>query len=204
MDLAWELGLDRLEVAHLTVLSPELDAEHLRHDPALAEACLSAARRRADALGFRVSLPPLVDGRVLPASLLARSRLALQEARELSRARVARLGSTLGRKLAMARWSRQAGGRVPCHFLQDAAFVTIGGDVAPCPMPGRPIAGNLREASFGEIWNGPVLTAMRQGFLTGQPFDCCAHCSQNPEGYVPGDEETAVPPRSAVTEQRAG
>jgi hypothetical protein len=51
--------------------------------------------------------------------------------------------------------------------------------MTPCCMPGRPVEGNLNPASFGEIWNGPVLTAMREGFIAGSPFDCCAHCTVN-------------------------
>ena len=82
---------------------------------------------------------------------------------------------------------------MPCHFLQNHAFVTIQGEVAPCPMPGRPIAGDLHTASFSEIWNGEVLTAMRRGFIEGAPMDCCAHCSQNPDGYDPTDPDTVTP-----------
>lgn len=194
IDLAHGLGVDRLEVAHLTVLTEALEQEHLRHHAEAADAALRAARAHADALAFRVHLPPLMDGSRLPVAPAARARLALQEARELTRTRVHRLGTTLARKARMAAWSRRAGGRVPCHFLQDAVFITIGGDVAPCPMPGRPLVGNLLERSFEELWNGEVLTAMRRGFLEGRPFECCAHCSQNPEGYEPGDPETARPP----------
>jgi len=107
---------------------------------------------------------------------------------------VQRLRRTLERKRAMAKWSRKAGGRVPCRFLQDGVFITIQGEVAPCPMPGRPIAGDLHTQSFDDIWNGEVLTAMRKGFIDGQPQPCCAHCSQNPEGYEPADPNTVRPP----------
>jgi MoaA/NifB/PqqE/SkfB family radical SAM enzyme len=194
VELVHDLGLDRLDVAHLTVLVPEMDAESLRHDPEGADRALRAARARADALGVRVNLPPLMDGSVAGPSVAARARLAAREAREVTTTRLRRLAGTLRRKAALARWSARAGGRVPCHFLQNHAFVTIQGEVAPCPMPGRPIAGDLHERSFAEIWNGEVLTEMRRGFLEGRPMDCCAHCSQNPDGYDPGDPETVAPP----------
>ena len=192
--MAHELGLDRLDVAHLTVLVPELEPESLHDRTDLTDAALQSAQRVADDLGFRVNLPPLMSGRRLKPSGRARIRLALGEVGDVSQQRLERLRQSLSRKIAMARWARKAGGAVPCHFLQNGVFITIGGDVAPCPMPGRPLAGNLHQASFGDLWNGPVLTAMRKGFIDGTPFECCAHCSQNPDGYEPSDEATAVPP----------
>ena len=193
VQLAHDVGLDRLDVAHLTVLVPEMDDESLRHFPEIADWALAAAQKRADTLGFRVNLPPAMDGERLRPSWSATTRMAVGEARRVTRQQLFRLGKNIRRKLAMRQWSQQAGGRVPCHFLQDGVFITIQGEVAPCPMPGRPIAGNLNESSFESIWNGPVLTAMRKGFIQGQPFECCSHCSQNPEGYRPSDPETVAP-----------
>ncbi len=194
VDLAHSLKLDRLDVAHLTVLVPDMDCESLRHTPERADNTLRAAQSRADALGFRVNLPPLMDGSRIGPSPLARTRLALDEARQLSRRRALRLARTIARKRALAKWSRLAGGRVPCHFLQDGVFITIQGEVAPCPMPGRPIAGDLHTQSFEDIWNGEILSRMRQGFIDGTPMECCAHCSQNPSGYNPADPRTVQPP----------
>ncbi len=194
VELVHDLGLDRLDVAHLTVIVPEMDAESLRHAPLEADRALRAARARADQLGVRANLPPLMSGEENGPSAAARARLALREARELSGPRLRRLARTARRKVALARWGARAGGRVPCHFLQNHVFITIQGEVAPCPMPGRPLAGSLKEASFSDIWNGPVLTRMREGFLRGQPEPCCRHCSQNPEGYDPADPATARPP----------
>ena len=199
VEMACRLGLDRLEVAHLTVLSPALDAESLRHQPEEADRWIRAAREHADHLGFRVALPPLMDGSRLAPSPRASARLLAQELRGLTRTRVERAARALGQKARLAAWSRAVGGAVPCSFLQGGVFVTIGGDVAPCPMPGRPIAGNLREQPFDQIWNGPVLSAMRQGFLEGKPTGCCAHCSQNPHGYRPGDLRTVRPADGVYT-----
>jgi MoaA/NifB/PqqE/SkfB family radical SAM enzyme len=198
VELAHGLGLDRLDVAHLTVLVPEMDAESLRHDPQRADAAFKAAMNRADALGFRLNLPPLMNGERLATSKRARMRLALNETRSLNHQRLLRLSRTLYRKATVAAWARKAGGHVPCHFLQDGVFITIQGEVAPCPMPGRPIAGDLHHQSFDEIWNGEVLTRMRRGFIDGQPMDCCAHCSQNPAGYSPADAQTVRPPNYEI------
>ena len=194
VELAWGLRLDRLDVAHLTVLVPEMDAQSTRHDPSGTDQAILAAQRRADTLGFRVNLPPLLCGKRVSSSVRARIKLGLDETRQITRVRLTRLARTLDRKRVMARWSRRAGGVVPCRFLQDGVFITIQGEVAPCPMPGRPIAGNLNSQSFDEIWNGDVLTEMRAGFIDGKPMDCCAHCSQNPVNYTPGDAATAHPP----------
>lgn len=192
--LADRLGLDRLDVAHVTVLVPELDNQSTRHIPDVVDDALHAAQQEADARGFRVNLPPLMSGERVRRSPQAKLRLGLTELKQISTRRLQRLAKTLNRKTVMARWSRSAGGHVPCRFLQDGVFITIQGEVAPCPMPGRPIAGNLWEKSFAEIWNGEVLTRMRRGFIDGTPEDCCAHCSQNPNGYEPADPRTAAPP----------
>lgn len=192
--LAHDLGVDQLEVAYLTVLTPEMDAESLRHTPDRADRALLAARDRADALGFRVVLPPTMSGAPVRQRRRVRARLAVRDLQRLRGDQLVRQARSLGRKARLAVWSARAGGVVPCHFLQSGAFVTLSGDVAPCPMPGRPVAGNLHDTSFADIWNGPVLTRMRQGFLRGTPEPCCAHCSQNPARYDPADEDTARPP----------
>ena len=194
VDLAHGLGLDRLDVAYVTVIVPEMDVESLRHDPQGADAALRAARVRADALGFRLNGPPLMSGEDNMPSPKARARLAVQEVRQLSGPRLRRLAQTVRRKAQLASWERKAGGSVPCHFLQNGVFITIAGEVAPCPMPGRPIAGDLHNETFDEIWNGEVLTSMRKGFVDGRPHDCCAHCSQNPAAYDPKDPATVAPP----------
>jgi MoaA/NifB/PqqE/SkfB family radical SAM enzyme len=194
VELAHGLGLDRLDVAHLTVLVPEMEQESLRHEPERTDEALAAAQSRADALGFRVSLPPLMSGEPNRPSTGAQLRLALGELGNLSLVRARRVGRKVSRKVALARWSRHAGGSVPCDFLQNNVFITIQGEVAPCPMPGRPLVGDLHDQSFADIWNGETLTAMRRGFIEGKPFDCCAHCSQNPHGYDPHDPATVSPP----------
>ena len=194
VELAHRVGMDRLDVAHLTVLVPEMEEQSTRHIPDQVDQWIGAAQNRADLLGFRVNLPPLMSAERVSPSVIARVKLGAGEARRLTRRRILRLGKTINRKWVMARWSRKAGGRVPCHFLQDGVFITIQGEIAPCPMPGRPIAGNLNESSFHDIWNGPVLSRLRQGFIDGRPEACCAHCSQNPHGYKPADPATASPP----------
>ncbi len=200
VDLAHDLGLDGLEIAHMTVLTEAMDGESLRHTPEAADKAFAAARARADSLGFSLALPPRMDGHPIKVSLGARARGWVLRASGLSGARVWRGLRAVRNRAQIARWERAAGGSVPCRFLRSGTFITIGGDVTPCPMPGRPVAGNLAQTPFPEIWNGEVLTAMRRGFLEGKPMHCCAHCSQNPTGYVPSDEDTVRPLDTSLPE----
>ena len=199
VSLAHDLGLDRLEAAHVTAFNDEIEQQTLRLTPELADTAIRAAQDRADALGFRAHLPPLMSGQDLRPAPRTRARLALAELRGLSRTRMARLAGDLRRKAHEVRWARRAGGRVGCHFLMQGVYVSIGGDVAPSPMTGRPVLGNLFPTPFDEIWNGPTLTAMRRGLLEGRPFDCCAHCSQNPRVHDPTDPRTSRPPETGLT-----
>ena len=190
VDFAHTIGVDRLEVAHLTAFNDDMEAESCRHIPGETDVALNVARTHADRLGFRTHLPPLMNGTHLEPALSAKIRLAAKEVRELSPRRLSRLRHTLQKKRRATSWSKKAGGSVPCQFLNDGVFVTLEGDVAPCPMPGRPIAGNLLKNSFTEIWNGEVLSKMRRGLIEDRPLDCCAHCSQNLARFVPSDERT--------------
>ena len=193
VDFAHRIGVDRLEVAHLTAFNDEMDGESCRHTPEKTDDVLRAARAHADRLGFRTHLPPLMNGTHLDPALSAKIRLAAKEVRDLSPSRLERLRDTFRKKRRAARWAKKAGGTVPCQFLNEGVFVTLEGDVAPCPMPGRPIAGNLLKNTFSEIWNGEILSEMRRGFLTNTPMECCAHCSQNLARFVPSDDKTIRP-----------
>jgi len=190
VDFAHNIGVDRLEVAHLTAFNDEMDSESMRHSPDEADEWIRKARQRADEKHFRVHLPPLMSGEHLNPALGAKIRLAAKEITEIGPTRIQRLARSIGTKAKERWWSQQAGGKLGCDFLQNGVFVTLEGDVAPCPMPGRPIVGNLLQTPFEEIWNGPILTKMRQGLLNNEPMECCAHCSQNLARFVPSDAKT--------------
>jgi MoaA/NifB/PqqE/SkfB family radical SAM enzyme len=200
VDLVSGLGLDGLELAHLTVLDEALDSESLRHQPEEADAAFERARGRADALGLRLMLPPRMDGTSQGPTAGARLKTWLQRAQTIRSPQLRRGLAAIKNRVAIARWERAAGGTVPCRFLRSGTFITVEGDVNPCPMPGRPVAGSLKDSSFSDIWNGEVLSAMRRGFIEGRPLECCAHCSQNPAGYDPADERTARPPENSLPE----
>ena len=151
VELVHELGVDRLELAHLTVLEADLDAESLRHYPELCDRYLAEARRRADQLALRLHMPPAMAGHRFPVARWAEARLAWREVKELNRNRLTRLKNLAVSRLQENRWSRKVGGRVPCYFLQHGVFISIGGDVAPCPMPGpwRVICWSSISTRFG-------------------------------------------------------
>ncbi len=199
VELTHELGLERLGVSHLTVFHRGMDSLSLRGDPRRVAATFADATRRARQLRVTLTLPPDLDGRPPPAPTLGEHlRHLARAARHGDRRRAFRL---YRRRLRQARWARRSGGRVPCDYLMNRTYIGIDGDVAPCCMPGRPVAGSLREAPFDEIWGGPVLSAMRRGFLEGRPFDCCAHCSVNTtHGYRPADPATERPPSQQLVD----
>lgn len=72
-------------------------------------------------------------------------------------------------RIAQARVGKRIGG---CLAGTSFVFVSRRGDVYPCgylPM----IAGNIREQSFGEIWeNSPDLLALRERRLKGKCGEC--------------------------------
>lgn len=201
VELCDRLGLDRLGGAHLTVFEDGMDHESLRHHPELADRWFLAAKKRAKELGLILSLPPLM---LAPRSVVrptAKEHLGhlIQSAGRSNSSDIRRMGRHIRRRVLLWNWARKAGGGVPCRYLQNRAYVALNGDVTPCCMPGRPVVGNLNRMSFEDIWNGPVLTAMRKGFIDGKPFDCCAHCSvsHHPAGRS-DDERTVRPPTQQI------
>jgi hypothetical protein len=193
VELSHAVGVDRFEATYITVMSDDMEHESPRLDPEAADAAVRAARARADELKFRAHLPPLMNGEGLPANQKAQVSLAISELTGVTKTRLNRLSNSIKSKFVHRRWSQRADGEIPCEFLRSGVFISVGGDVAPCPMPGRPVAGNLLKQSFDEIWNGEVLTSMRRGFINGAPHHCWAHCSQSPGRYVPSDPETSKP-----------
>jgi len=171
VDLAHDLGVDRLEVSLLTPLWP--DQEDERADPVHVRSACMDARRRADALRLRLLLPRSM-GRPSWATELGLLR------REVRRVDLGILRRRVRHGASLAAWSARVGGRVPCAFLQGMAWVSLGGDVSCCCQPGRPVGGNLLDQPFERIWNGPVLTGLRRAFLAGEPLACCRGCGVNP------------------------
>ena len=74
-----------------------------------------------------------------------------------------------------------AGVPVGCDWPWQGAYVTYDGTVKPCCMvmgSERARMGNLRDASFAEIWEGEELQRFRAGLLPGStPHPVCLGCA---------------------------
>ena len=66
-----------------------------------------------------------------------------------------------------------------CYWCFSSAFITCDGYVTPCcvrPNPEMIHFGNLKNASFREIWNGPKMREFRLSHLNNHPNPVCDYC----------------------------
>ncbi len=144
----------------------------------------------------RLDLPPEPEPKpgVVPLSSTVISRLQKRPLVERVRAAVFSRDHRL-KKLEARRqrgirgWEAATGLKNRCDYLWGKAYISAGGDVAPCCMPGRPLVGNVRDKTFYEVWNGEALMKMRAHLSGGDPYDCCLHCSLFRDTMDPGDEK---------------
>jgi radical SAM protein with 4Fe4S-binding SPASM domain len=68
-------------------------------------------------------------------------------------------------------------GLPPCAALEKRVAIAANGDVMPCMLWARQPLGNLGEASFEQIWNGPRRLQLREQFRTEQPLFWCLTCT---------------------------
>ncbi|CCG41377.1 radical SAM protein [Magnetospirillum molischianum] len=70
----------------------------------------------------------------------------------------------------------------PCSQLYLGAMVFWDGTVGGCTcvdIDARDLLiGDLRHQSLAEVWRGPALAALRQGFDDGQPPEVCRQCNE--------------------------
>jgi radical SAM protein with 4Fe4S-binding SPASM domain len=69
---------------------------------------------------------------------------------------------------------------VNCAVVHYHAVINVNGDVIPCcySSPETYRMGNVGEASFVDVWNGPEYQAFRQGCFPAR-YEMCASCSQH-------------------------
>jgi radical SAM protein with 4Fe4S-binding SPASM domain len=71
-------------------------------------------------------------------------------------------------------------GRRGCEWPWRSAYVTHRGDVQPCCMvmgSDRATLGNLGDATFAEVWQGPAYREFRSRLEGDDPPDVCRGCS---------------------------
>lgn len=69
---------------------------------------------------------------------------------------------------------------VACTWPWDSGYVAYDGTVMPCCMVmgrDRVALGNLRQASYAEIWDGEAFRAFRRGLTDGNPHPVCRGCA---------------------------
>jgi len=71
-----------------------------------------------------------------------------------------------------------------CHELYKTMLVLANGDVVPCCFQWGEKAGNLKEQSVREVWNGPYMRDLRRRIRQGDPPPVCHDC---PYLKKPGD-----------------
>ncbi len=171
IELAKALGADAISAVHVVVFDQAMTDESLIYHKELANKYLIEAREIAGKLGFKgIHLPPLFDV----------SHEAKNTSDELA---------TSERHQTQAKGMKRV---VRCPFLWKKSYVSFGGDVSPCCVPGRPVMGNVVNRSFKEIWNGEVYQEMRRRLNSNNPFECCQHCNQLEETVIRADEEAFI------------
>ena len=70
-------------------------------------------------------------------------------------------------------------GSTSCHLPWHETWIDLDGAVLPCHSHGGDVAGNLLEAPFREIWNGPLYRRIRRGYRAARLDWRCDGCGMN-------------------------
>lgn len=149
LDFLWmaaNLKADFVTVRLLLVHFPEFRDEQLFDQPDKVNPILEQAAAEADTLGLSVFLPNPIQSELPDA--------AHEQKKE----------------------DHLVPDRIPCSFLWRALHVCTNGDVYPCSGLSAPKLGNLNEESLMDLWNGPLIRAMRRQLETNHPHPACEHC----------------------------
>jgi radical SAM protein with 4Fe4S-binding SPASM domain len=144
--MAAHLKANSVTVRLLLVHFPEFRDEQLFDQPDRVNPILEKAASEADSLGLSIFLPNPIQS-VLPD--------AAHEQKEED---------------------HFVPDRISCCFLWRALHVCTNGDVYPCSGLSAPKLGNLNEESLVDLWNGPLIRAMRSQLETNHPYPVCEHC----------------------------
>jgi MoaA/NifB/PqqE/SkfB family radical SAM enzyme len=194
VELAHELGVDFVSASHMVPVTREMQALSLASHLDLAADCIRAAAQRARELGMPLEVQGLGDlirdmaSAEEPATYHERAPSGPAAAFDVLRGVSVLPERRPGWPAAPERAERAPRARDPapaegqpermlaCDFLWDRIYVSHGGDVHPCCMPGNPLVGSLRASGVDELWNGAVYRAMRLGLALGEPAPVCRGC----------------------------
>ena len=181
--LVAELGVERPEIAVVFVAMRRNVAEL----PALVRLVAGCGVRRVRVQNLSHSFGDTDPAGAYAAIRDFTAREALwADAGDASRAfaAAADVAAAAGVDLRVPRLAERAAARprgVPgCEWPWKSAYVRHDGKVQPCCMlmgEDRAILGDLHEAPFLEIWNGPRYAAFREALLGASPPEPCRGCS---------------------------
>lgn len=150
LDVIEELEPDKLFTRHLLVYRERDRAESLLDDMENANRHLRAVYTRLEEFGITWECPPI-------------AREAPRESGERSASQDERT-------------SAEPEGVDPCMFVFRTANIHSDGTMPVCPRPQMPLAGDLRRASFPDIWFGAVYQDVRTRLYTDREMPQCRSC----------------------------
>jgi hypothetical protein len=63
-------------------------------------------------------------------------------------------------------------------------YIDAAANIFVCCEPSHPVAGNIKNNDFQDIWNGTIYQTMRRTFTGGPMHKLCDKCSNG--GYLSG------------------
>lgn len=181
VDLAADLGLDFVTVAHVFPVTEDSKKDSLAHDLELARRSLATAGSRARDRGIHLRVNALDQVTAATARSGAERELATLDGAVLDELEVNAASTPApGYPDAPAppvASSTPADDTVwVCEFLWHKTYVVHDGTVRPCCVPGTPTMGTIGRQSFEEIWNGDAYRRMRQRLVMQDPEPICRGC----------------------------
>ncbi len=158
---AKEIGADSLNVSFIHPHTEEMhSSESLDNHREKVNENILAAREIAKKLDIYFSSPPLFH--------IDKELENIPEEQDASNS--AKPAPAEADKPAKLKW---------CPFLWRRAYIDHTGNIFPCCAPNHPVAGNIKDNSFQEIWNGEFYQNMRKTFLGGPYYEPCRECSES-------------------------
>ncbi len=219
IEIAAANGVDSVAVGYMMVLGEETRKSSPLNCPEKTNHALAEARKTAERLGMKVSLPnPLpanaaeqiqidaggedaldTPNEVVPVEVVPgvvdEVRVVTEDAASIPEEETDGDSSERYDIEKRINWGipKEWKGKYYCNMPWRQVCIGQQGEVWPCCSPSRPLLGNGFEQDFMEIWNGPEYQRLREGLISGNLTDYCRHCPFLQEaGAVPYDSEGFV------------